>query len=529
MHFSNQHLDAKQIAQLVRGDSPADSDSIENHIETCATCRTKMENLAAQPDWWSKTQDNLSDVNLVDSAVVPGTSDVVPWGGVDFRADRAEDFKQILDAPSHPEMLGQLDRFEIERVIGRGGMGVVFKGLDRELNRAVAIKVMSPHLAHNGTARKRFEREARAAAAVVHPNVIPIHGVDSSRQHPFIVMPMIAGHSLQAYVDDHGPLDLKDVVRIGKQIASGLAAAHDQGLIHRDIKPANILMEQDISRVTITDFGLARAADDVAMTQTGWLAGTPHYMSPEQARGVPIDGRSDLFSLGSLMYFMATGREPFRAEKPVAVLHKICVEQALPVRQVNEDMTRTLSDILEKLLEKAPADRFQTASEVEQVLTEYLTYLQHPQSTKRPVRIRTRRQRNYRNRLVQTGVATTLLVALAAWGIAHWPQGETGGAKLPNQNASPLPVQSVQPLPVQSAPRADPFVLSNPAPAVLPEDEFQMELKLLATDLDSLESFLREPPLHPQLSPDTGPEQRPPAMDPAVDVQPNYFKSDFPN
>ena len=208
-------------------------------------------------------------------------------------------------------------------------MGVVFKGFDRELNRSVAIKFLAPHLAHSGTARKRFEREARAAAAVVHPNVIPIHGVSSTNNYPYIVMPLASGRSLQTHIDRQGPMELKDIVRVAIQIAAGLNAAHHHGLIHRDIKPANILIEKDVSRVMITDFGLARAADDVAMTQTCWLAGTPHYMSPEQAKGLAIDHRSDLFSLGSLIYFMATGREPFRAEKPVAVLHKICNDQPL--------------------------------------------------------------------------------------------------------------------------------------------------------------------------------------------------------
>ena len=239
------------------------------------------------------------------------------------------------------------------RSSGAAGWELSFKGFDAELNRPVAIKFLAPHLAASGVARQRFAREAQAAAAVVHPNVVPIHSVNSSPVRPYIVMALVSGRSLQKHVEHHGPLPVKDVVRIGQQIAAGLAAAHEQGLVHRDIKPANILLEHDVSRVMITDFGLARAADDAALTQTGWLAGTPHYMSPEQAGGEEIDHRSDLFSLGSVMYFMATGREPFRAEKSLAVLQKIARAMTLlqPVRST-APFRRTLEQIIEKLLAK---------------------------------------------------------------------------------------------------------------------------------------------------------------------------------
>ena len=170
-------------------------------------------------------------------------------------------------------------------MIGRGGMGVVYKGFDAELNRPVAIKFLAPHLSVSGVARKRFAREAQAAAAVVHPNVVPIYSIGTSQKRPFIVMALVSGRSLQKHVEDHGPLPAEDVVRIAQQISAGLSAAHEQGLVHRDIKPANIMLEKEVSRVLITDFGLARASDDASMTQSGWLAGTPHYMSPEQTKG----------------------------------------------------------------------------------------------------------------------------------------------------------------------------------------------------------------------------------------------------
>lgn len=194
-----------------------------------------------------------------------------------------------LDSSEYPNHLGRLGTYEVTGVIGVGGMGVVLKAMDPSLDRVVAVKVMSPRLSHNENARKRFAREAKAAAAVLHPNVIPIHSVASGSTLPFLVMSYIRGGSLQKRLDQVGPLPLVEVLRIGSQIASGLAAAHEQGLVHRDIKPENILLEEGVERVTITDFGLARSVDDNTITQMGSIAGTPQYMSPEQARGEPLD------------------------------------------------------------------------------------------------------------------------------------------------------------------------------------------------------------------------------------------------
>jgi serine/threonine protein kinase len=175
-------------------------------------------------------------------------------------------------------------------------MGVVLKAHDPRLNRVVAIKVLSPALASNAAARKRFLREAQAAAAVTHDHVVAIYAIDEAKHLPYLVMEFVAGQSLQQKIDAHGPLAVQEIVRIGRQIAAGLAAAHTQGLIHRDIKPANILLENGVERVKITDFGLARAVGDVGVTQTGLLAGTPQYMSPEQAHGERVDAVSRRFA-----------------------------------------------------------------------------------------------------------------------------------------------------------------------------------------------------------------------------------------
>ena len=265
--------------------------------------------------------------------------------------------RKLLAAAEPSRIARPAGRYDIERVIGAGGMGIVLKAHDSELNRPVAVKVLASHLAHVGAARERFAREGRAAAAVVHEHVVAIYNVESDGEVPFLVMQYVPGRSLQARVDADGPLAVEEILRIGMQAASGLAAAHAQGLVHRDVKPSNILLEETVERAVLTDFGLARTIDDASLTHTGVLAGTPHYMSPEQATGDAIDHRSDLFSLGAVLYFMATGHPPFRADGALAVLHRICREEHRPVWQTNKDIPDELSDLIDRLLEKKPSRR----------------------------------------------------------------------------------------------------------------------------------------------------------------------------
>jgi len=199
------------------------------------------------------------------------------------------------------------------------------------------------------------------------------------------------------------------------QAAAGLAAAHAQGLVHRDIKPANILLENGVERVRITDFGLARAVDDVSQTQSGVLAGTPQYMSPEQAAGFAVDHRTDLFSLGSVLYAMCTGRSPFRAETAVAVLRRICDGRPHSIRDINPDIPDWLAEIIERLHEKDPANRFQTASEVADLLERHLAHLQQPQSVPRPGKLRCRsvlRSLSRSRKWVIGGVAAIVLAII---------------------------------------------------------------------------------------------------------------------
>jgi WD40 repeat protein len=272
-------------------------------------------------------------------------------------------------APSdRPGALGRFGHYDVTEVIGRGGMGIVLKAFDRKLHRVVAIKVLAQYLAAGATARTRFVREARAAAAIRNDHVIDIHAVEEENGLPYLVMEYVSGVSLQDRLNGPGRPDLAEILRIGVQTARGLAAAHAQGVTHRDVKPANILLEDGGERVKLTDFGLARAADDASLTQPGLIIGTPMYMSPEQARGEPVDPRSDLFSLGSVLYALCTGHPPFRADTSLAVLRRICEDTPPDPRDIDPAVPAWLVAVITRLHAKDPAARYPSATEVADVL-----------------------------------------------------------------------------------------------------------------------------------------------------------------
>lgn len=376
------HVNDTQLHTLLYDDEDSSTNAgVAEHVESCELCQQRLAYMASMESTEVEVNQLLS--GFVDET---GTGNSrVDHGAVErIKARTGNEFGSYnveLAPPSHPEMLGRLGRYEIERMIGSGGMGVVFKANDSELNRPVAIKVLAPHLARNGAAKQRFGRESRAAAAVVHEHVVAIHNVESDRDTPFIVMQYVSGESLQARVARLGPLGVQQILRIGIQAASGLAAAHEQGIVHRDVKPANILLEDGVERVLLTDFGLARTVDDASLTHTGVVAGTPHYMSPEQANGDQVDYRSDLFSLGSVLYFVATGHPPFRAERAMGVLNRICHEPHRPAWQVNAEIPNELSDVIDRLLEKRPAKRFASAIAVRDAMTRILQQLQSRRPT----------------------------------------------------------------------------------------------------------------------------------------------------
>src|SRR5436190_1332731 len=369
----NDHYSAAILESALTGQLPQDGEQrLHQHLEECEACSTALEQMAGGQGWCREAVSLLVRDKL--DVAVP-TRD--PWSEVDFTVEH-------LEPSDEPNVLGRLGGYDVLEIIGRGGMGVVLKAFDRELKRCVAIKVLAPHLAHSSLAKKRFAREAQAAAAVVHPHVLAIHQVQAGGKLPFLVMPLVAGESLAQRLAAQGTLELKETLRIGMQAAAGLAAAHEQGLVHRDVKPANILLEKGVERAVLTDFGLARAADDVSITRHGVIAGTPQYMSPEQARGEPLDGRSDLFSLGCVLYEMATGISPFRANSAMATMRRLVDEapQALP--SLNPELPAWFVAIVNRLLEKDPARRFGSAKEVSELLEGCLAHLQQPSGVPLP-------------------------------------------------------------------------------------------------------------------------------------------------
>jgi serine/threonine protein kinase len=374
----------KSLQQLLDETLPADEQpTIQAHLETCERCQKVVEHLAAGGATWDRTAQNLTPVPMRDETALfnvveklqdtPKSPD--PTQAEAVKAPHDEDLS-FLQPSTKPDSLGRLDEYEILSIVGKGGFGIVLKAFDEELHRIVAIKVLSPSIAANGTARQRFIREAISAAAIMHENVVTIYRVNKTAKIPYLVMQFVSGFTLNDKIESTGALSLKEILRIGTQTAEGLVAAHKQGLIHRDIKPANILLENGVERVKITDFGLARLADDASVTQSGVIAGTPMFMSPEQADGQPIDLRSDLFSLGSVLYVMCTGKAPFRATSTMAVMKRVCEETPRPIHESNPELPSWLGDLIAKLHAKKPGDRFQTAQEVAELLGQRLADLQ---------------------------------------------------------------------------------------------------------------------------------------------------------
>ena len=402
------------------------------------------------------------------------------------RAAQADASAAVLSrlAPSQrPAALGRLGHYDILEVVGSGGFGVVLKAFDDMLRRIVAIKVMSPSLAASTRARERFVREARAAAAVDHDNVVAIFAVEESDFFPYFVMQHVAGISLAQRVEQSGPLSPDEVVRIGVEMAEGLAAAHAEGLVHRDIKPANILLEAQTARVKITDFGLARAvktdqppeqhdvtmagvdpspdSDDAALSLAGTIAGTPSYMSPEQARGEPVDPRSDLFSLGSVLYFLCTGRAPFPGATTADVLRRVCEASPQPIQEANPQIPDWLIEIVNRLLAKDPVERFPSATEVAAILSRQAEQLRQPEQPRFP---QAAKQRSTRWRPWVPALVAALLVLVfeCFWAALMLPdlvrhglnRDDAGSA---NRNSKSVPSPMVK-SPEQQRP-AEPFVL----------------------------------------------------------------------
>jgi hypothetical protein len=422
--------------------SSVDEAAAVRHLDECPRCRARLEAAAGSDHDWSEARE-LLEASAERTHWTPAGLQSMSDTAIHFpgAAEEAELKRpplvdlSFLAPTDDPAFVGRVGAYEVAGVIGQGGMGVVLKAVDRTLSRHVALKVLSPLLAGAGAARQRFAREARAMAALSHEHVVPIYAVDEHRGLPYFAMEYVPGGTLSARIAHEGPLDTIAVVRIAMQTALALAAAHESGLVHRDIKPANILLDRGVERVRVTDFGLARAASEASETASGMLAGTPQYMSPEQINRDSCDARSDLFSLGSMMYAMCTGHAPFRAESVFAVLQRIVHDDPRPVRELNPNVPAWLAAFIARLMAKDRDARFASAAEVAELLAAELAHLQNPGSSPLPERAWLPRQTEsvqtwikQRRAAFAAGALTAAALATVAAGIAWAPWRDGHGA-----------------------------------------------------------------------------------------------------
>jgi serine/threonine protein kinase len=345
---------------------------------------------------------------------------------------------------SHPSALGQLGPFRVLDKIGAGGMGWVLVAEDPVVQRRVALKVMKPGLADGDSqARARFLREAQTAAAFNHDHIIEVYQVGEDNGVAFIAMPLLKGRSLESRLRESAPVPRDLIMQVARETALGLAAAHQQGLLHRDIKPANLWLEErppaapghpPTVRVKILDFGLARLQGDTRLTHAGAILGTPGYMSPEQINGQDVDGRSDLFSLGCVLYRMATGRPAFQRESLTATLRATAEEEPPDPAQFNPQLPPALSNLIWRLLSKKPDARPATAHELAAELTKLqmspLSASAQPDAVACPPR------RRWRLGRIAMSAAAAAVVLGAALGYWKWSSYQAGPSSPPA--AAPL-------------------------------------------------------------------------------------------
>ena len=332
----------------------------------------------------------------------------------------------------------QVGRYQVEEHLGGGGMGVVYRARDPELSREVALKFLPPVLATSPEAEERFVREARAAAALGHSSIATIHEIgetDAGRR--FIAMAYYEGETLKEKLDREGALPVEKALGYAEQIAEALARAHEAGIVHRDVKPANVMVTET-GDAKLLDFGLAKAAAETRITETGRRMGTAAYMSPEQAEGQAIDGRTDVWALGVVLYEMLAGERPFRGERKTAVIHSILHEEPEPLREHRSEIPNALEEIVGGCLRKDPDERYDSAATLRDDLHALASDADALPAGGAPLGGRPRQSR--RRRLIGGAVAVLLLLGAAAtWML--WPGG--GAPSEPDRSVAVLPFESV--------------------------------------------------------------------------------------
>lgn len=342
------------------------SDSVAATLKTCPACKHELGAAGAPtgraPEVPSLAPDEITqDIKTAGARRPDGlTNKFEPGARIDqvkTPARSAHSAPRVAVADMIPKKLGH---FEIRGKLGEGGMGMVLDGYDPQLDRRVAIKVLSPRLAEDEQFVKRFLSEARAIAKVSHPNVAAVHFADSDAGRHFFVMEFIDGESLDDIVEKKGRLSPKAAIGYIMQAVRGLSAAAERGIVHRDVKPANLMVSRQ-GEVKVMDFGLAKRADEnLKLTQAGSVLGSPHFMAPEQSRGEQTDLRADIYSLGATLYFLLTGKPPYDGDTAVAIILK---HQEAPVPQI-ERAPPSLNRLLGKMMAKNPAERYQTYDEL---------------------------------------------------------------------------------------------------------------------------------------------------------------------
>ncbi len=444
------------LHRFVLGQTPeAEAEKLERHLAGCSKCLASLADLrsedtlveAVRGQQRADQPENPLVASLIArlgaqplplptdpgevTAALPSPLASEAGSPPDTASPHLEGTQEVFEclAPAQAaDEIGRLGPYRVLRMLGVGGMGVVFQAEDTALQRQVALKTLLPSLAARPSARQRFLREAQAAAAIDHEHVIPIFQVGEDHGVPFLAMPFLKGESLEDRLKRVGRLPSAEVLRIGREIAEGLAAAHQHGVIHRDIKPANVWLEGSRGKVKILDFGLARAvAGDTQLTQQGMVLGTPAFMSPEQVNGQAVDPRADLFSLGCVLYRLATGRLPFEGKDTLATLVAVGVEEPKTPRSLCPDLPRALEELILWLLAKAPADRPASAEAVVEALSALQTDKTQALRPPPSVRSKGRSAGTSRRRWVFAGLAalfvTGILGAVALVRIAT-DQGE---------------------------------------------------------------------------------------------------------
>ncbi len=400
------------LQQMVLGQLPdADADAIQLHLDRCRMCLNALQDCVASDEFLDAVQAcRPADCEPTKTMFLPigWIRDAVSTWVRSHDSTQTDqkplplsiaDVKSLLGAPQPKGVIGRIGDFDVLRVLGAGGMAVVFEAEDIRLKRRVALKLMRPAIAATPGAKERFLREAQSAAALKHPNVMTIHQVGMCGETPFMALELLHGETLENYVTRTAQLSVHEVVRIGREIAIGLAAAHARDLLHRDIKPANIWLEDSetpsrepaaladrqgfdsapaqieaghgitggpfAGNVKILDFGLAKTwTNESGISYQGLLIGTPAYMPPEQLAGGAVDPRMDLFSLGCVMYRMAAGKPPFGGADLLSVLRALALEEPAAVRAINPQIPKALSDLIGELLSKSPDQRPPSAQAV---------------------------------------------------------------------------------------------------------------------------------------------------------------------